>query len=74
MNRVSASKELREPGGGAIELAAFLSDLCAELARASQNARNDLLKLAANQVTVSLDVGVTKGRKGGVSAGARAKF
>jgi hypothetical protein len=59
---------------GAIGLAAFLSDLRAELAQASRNAKNDPLKLGVDQVTVSLDVAVTKGRKGGASAGVRARF
>lgn len=59
---------------GAIGLATFLSDLRAELAQASRNAENDPLKLGVEQVTVSLDVAVTKSVKGGASAGVKARF
>jgi hypothetical protein len=59
---------------GAIGLAAFLSDLRAELARAVLDAKDSPLKLGVEEVTVSLDVAVTKGKSGGASAGVRARF
>ena len=57
-----------------IGLADFLSDLRAELAEASERAEGDSLKLGVEELTVSLDVGVTVGRKVGGSASAKAKF
>ena len=59
---------------GALGLADFLSDLREELAEASKQAEHESLKLGVEEVTVSLDVAVTIGKKGGASAKASAKF
>jgi hypothetical protein len=59
---------------GALGLADFLSDLRAELSEASRRAEQESLKLGVEEVTVSLDVAVTIGKKGGASAKASAKF
>jgi hypothetical protein len=57
-----------------IGLADFLSDLRTELAVASRRAEGESLKLGVEELTVSLDVGVTVGRKASGSAGVKAKF
>jgi hypothetical protein len=59
---------------GALGLADFLSDLRAELAEGSRRAEGSSLKLGVEEVTVTLDVGVTIAKKGGVAAKASAKF
>jgi Trypsin-co-occurring domain 2 len=59
---------------GALGLADFLSDLREELAEASGRAEKDSLKLGVEEMTVSLDVAVTIGKKGGASAKASAKY
>lgn len=59
---------------GALGLADFLSDLRAELAEASRRAEGQALRLGVDEVTVSLDVGVTLTSTGEASAKASAKF
>ena len=59
---------------GRIGLAAFLSDLRQELAEASARAEGETLKLGIQEITVSMDVGVTVGRKVGGAATTEAKF
>lgn len=59
---------------GALGLADFLSDLRAELGEAAKRAEGEPLKLEINELTVSLDVGVTLALKGGVSGKVEAKF
>ena len=55
-------------------LADFLSDLRAELDEATKRAEGGTLKLEIDQITLSLDVAFTLGRKGEGSAKAGAKF
>src|SRR4051794_6749814 len=55
-------------------LADFLTDLRAELAEAARRADSDPLKLELDEVTVTLQVGVTLAHKGEVSGKASAKF
>src|SRR3954453_4183155 len=59
---------------GVIGLADFLSDLRAELTGASCRAGDHPLRLGLEQVTVSLDIGITVGGKVGGTATAKAKF
>jgi Trypsin-co-occurring domain 2 len=59
---------------GAMGLADFLSDLRAELAKASERAEHESLKLGVEEVTVELDVAVTLAKRGEASAKASAKF
>jgi hypothetical protein len=57
-----------------IGLADFLSDLRDELEKASGRAEGESLKLGIEELTVSLDVGVTVGQKAGGSGAVKAKF
>jgi Trypsin-co-occurring domain 2 len=59
---------------GKLGLADFLSDLRVELGEAAKRAEGGALKLEIDQITVSLDVAFTVGRKGEGSAKAGAKF
>lgn len=59
---------------GKLGLADFLSDLRAELDEAARRAEGESLKLEIDQVTLSLDVAFTIGKKGEGSAAAKAKF
>jgi hypothetical protein len=59
---------------GALGLADFLSDLRAELAEASRRAEGQALRLGVDEVTLSLDIGVTLTTTGEASAKAVAKF
>jgi hypothetical protein len=59
---------------GALGLADFLSDLRAELDEAERRAQGQTLRLGLEEVTLSLDVGVTVTTTGETSAKASAKF
>lgn len=59
---------------GRIGLAEFLSDLHAELSQAQSRAADDSLKLAVEEVSLTVDLAVTLAKAGEVSAGVRAKF
>ena len=59
---------------GKLGLADFLSDLRAELDEAVKRAEGGTLKLEIDQITLSLDVAFTLGKKGEGSAKAGAKF
>lgn len=59
---------------GALGLADFLSDLRAELAEASRRAEGQTLRLGVDEVTLSLDIGVTLTATGEASAKVGAKF
>lgn len=59
---------------GALGLADFISDLRAELAEASRRAEGHALRLEVDEVTLSLDVGVTLTTTGEASAKVSAKF
>lgn len=59
---------------GALGLADFLSDLRAELAEASRRAEGQALRLGVEEVTLSLDIGVTLTTTGEGSVKVGAKF
>src|SRR4051794_15204234 len=65
-----------EPSGpaGALGLADFLAELRAELGLAQQRAEESPLKLGVEEVTVSLQVAVTTGKKGSGAGKVSAKF
>jgi hypothetical protein len=58
----------------ALELADFLADLRVQLGTAEERAEGSSLRLSVDEVTISLDVAVTTGRKGGGSGKVSAKF
>lgn len=58
----------------AIGLADFLADLRAELNEAIDRAEGETLRLGIEELTVSLDVGVTVSGQAGTTVGAKAKF
>ncbi len=58
----------------AIGLADFLADLRLELSEAIDRAEGETLKLGIEELTVSLDVGVTVSGRAGGSVAAKAKF
>ena len=57
-----------------IGLAEFLTDLRAELSEAQSRAANDSLKLAVEEISLTLEVAYTLTKGGEASAGVRAKF
>ena len=59
---------------GTLGLADFLSDLRAELAEASRRAEGQALRLGVDEVTLSLDIGITLTTIGEASAKVGAKF
>ena len=59
---------------GRIGLADFLTDLRAELSEAQSRTAQDSLKLAVEEISLTLDVAYTLNRASEVAAGVRAKF
>ena len=57
-----------------IGLAEFLTDLRAELSEAQSRAAQDSLKLAVEEISLTVDLAYTLAKGGEVSAGVRAKF
>jgi Trypsin-co-occurring domain 2 len=57
-----------------IGLAEFLADLREELSKAESHAADDSLKLAVEEVSLTVDLAFTLAKVGQVSAGVRAKF
>lgn len=59
---------------GRIGLVEFLTDLRAELSEAQSRAAEDALKLAVEDITLTLDIAYTLTRAGEASGNVRAKF
>ncbi len=57
-----------------IGLAEFLTDLRAELSEAQSRAANDSLKLAVEEISLTVEVAYTLTKEGEASAGVKAKF